>query len=147
MKNTSHPPLKFNNTFNNKYNKLNKSSFKNTWASIWTTAIKTFVNIFKTCLKSLLRKLQNKLQTAPLATIHKSFKGHIYITETFYMAYRNSWTLDASAGRLALDAGCWTLDAGLRRLDSTFWTLALDAGDCCWLVQNRIRTQFLIILG
>ena len=57
-----------------------------------------------------------------------------------FLAYRNSWTLDASVGRWALDAGlwmldcgCWTLDAGLWTLDSGRWTLdagrwTLDAG-------------------
>ena len=29
----------------------------------------------------------------------------------FRVAYWNSWTLDASLGRWAVDTGCWTLDS------------------------------------
>ena len=38
-------------------------------------------------------------------------------------AYRNSWTLDATVGRWALDSGLWTLGAGLWTLDAGLWTL------------------------
>ena len=73
------------------------------------------------------------------------------------------WTLDAGlwtldAGRWTLDAGLWTLHSGLWTLDSGLWTLysgrwtlhlgsqALGTKHCCRLVQNKIRTQFLILL-
>ena len=112
---------------------------------------------------------------------------------TTYKAYRNSWALDARAGRWTLDAGLWTLDTGLWTLDPGRWTLdaglwtldsgrwtlnaglwtldsgrwtpetglwTLDAGPwtlhlgsqalgtkhSCRLVQNKIRTQFLVLL-
>ena len=60
-----------------------------------------------------------------------------------FLAYRNSWTLDASVGRWTLDAGlwmldcgCWTPDAGLWTLDSGRWTL--DAG--CWTLDAGCYT-------
>ena len=50
-----------------------------------------------------------------------------------FTVYPNSWILDASVGRQALNAGIWTTGAGLRRLDSGSWTLdskrwTLDSG-------------------
>ena len=42
--------------------------------------------------------------------------------------YWNSWTLDTSVGRCALDAGPWTLNPVPQTLDSGCWTL--DAGFC-----------------
>ena len=66
------------------------------------------------------------------------------------------WTLDS--GPWALDAGIWTLGFSLCTLDSGRWTLdsggwklhlgnqALGTRRCCRLVQNKIRTQFLILL-
>ena len=68
------------------------------------------------------------------------------------------WTLDSRLWILdsdlwTLDAGLWTLDDGRWTLDAVIWTLklqfgrwALDTGHCRWLFQNRIRTQFLILL-
>ena len=71
----------------------------------------------------------------------------------YIRAYQNFWTLDASVGRWALDVHSerWTLDAILWTLDSGSWMLhfglwALDTGYCHCLFQNRIRTQFLILL-
>ena len=62
---------------------------------------------------------------------------------------RKSWTLDS--GRWTLNSGRWTLDAGLWTLDFGRWTLhlgsyVLGTRRCCRLVQNKIRTQFLILL-
>ena len=54
------------------------------------------------------------------------------------------WTLDAKLW--TLDSGRWTLHARVWTLDSGRWFWALDAGHCYWLIQNRIRTQFLIFL-
>ena len=80
------------------------------------------------------------------------------------------WTLDAGlwtldSGHWMLDSERWTLDAWLCTLDSWLWTLFawlwtldsrpwtqhfghwdLDTGYCHCLFQNRIRTQFLILL-
>ena len=66
------------------------------------------------------------------------------------------WTLDArpwtlDSGRWTLDSGRWTLDAGLWTLDSGPWTLHLESQalytkHSCRLVQNKIRTQFLVLL-
>ena len=57
--------------------------------------------------------------------------------------YRNSWTLDARAGRWNLDAGlwtldseCWTLDAGHQTLDAGLWML--DSG--CWTLDAGLWT-------
>ena len=63
-----------------------------------------------------------------------------------WLAYRNSWTLDARVGRWTLDAGLLTLGPGLWTLDSERWTLDsghwtldfgrwfLDPGHCRWLL-------------
>ena len=40
--------------------------------------------------------------------------------ENDFSAYQNSWTLDASVGRLALDAGFWTQDTGRWTLDAGY---------------------------
>ena len=61
-----------------------------------------------------------------------------------FRAYRNSWTLDARVGLWTLYAILWTLDSGP-------WTLhwgsyAPDTKHSCRLVQNKIRTQFLVLL-
>ena len=73
-------------------------------------------------------------------------------------ANRNYWTLDARVRRWTLAAGLWPLDSGRWTLDAGLWTLdagpwaphfghwALDTGYCHCLFQNRIRTQFLILL-
>ena len=53
------------------------------------------------------------------------------------LAYRNAWTLNASVERWTLDSGHWMLHFGR-------W--ALNTGHCRWLFQNRVRTQFLILL-
>ena len=59
------------------------------------------------------------------------------------------WTLDA--GLWTLDSGRWTPDAGLWMLNSGHWALHLGSQapgtkHFCRLVQNKIRTQFLILL-
>ena len=55
---------------------------------------------------------------------------------------RKCWTLDSK--RWTLDTGLWTLESGSWTLHFRRW--ALDTGHCRWLFQNRIRTQFLILL-
>ena len=62
----------------------------------------------------------------------------------FYGAYRNSWTLDARAGRWALDAGLWTMDYGLWTLNAGLWALdaerwILDSGH--WSLDVSLITQ------
>ena len=54
-------------------------------------------------------------------------------------------------GLWMLNSGRWTLDARLWTLDSAPWlphlgSQALCTYHCCRLVQNKIRTQFLILL-
>ena len=62
----------------------------------------------------------------------------------FFLAYRNSWTLDARVGRWTLDAGFWTLGPGRWTLDTGRWTLdvgcyTLDAG---FWARNTIADCF-----
>ena len=71
------------------------------------------------------------------------------------MNYYNNVDLSKNAtykrsGPWTLDSGRWTLDAGLWTLDSGPWMLhlgsqALGTKHSCQLVQNKIRTQFLIL--
>ena len=51
---------------------------------------------------------------------------------------QKSHTRIPGLGTQVPDSGRWTLDSRL-------WTL--DSGHCCRLVQNRIKTQFLILIG
>ena len=53
------------------------------------------------------------------------------------MAYRNSWTLDASVGLWTLDAGVWTLDSGCWTLDAGHWTL----GSGHWTLSLTVPEQ------
>ena len=53
------------------------------------------------------------------------------------MAYRNSWTLDASIGLWTLDAGVWTLDSGCWTLDAGHWTL----GSGHWTLSLTVPEQ------
>ena len=55
-----------------------------------------------------------------------------------FLAYRNSWALDASVGRWTLDAGLWMLDSGRWTLDSEPWTWTLDAER--WMLDVRCYT-------
>ena len=70
----------------------------------------------------------------------KIVKYSLIKKSTSILAYRNSWTLDASVRRWALDAGLWTLDSGLWRLDAGIWTLdpgrwIMDAGS--WTLDSH----------
>ena len=60
----------------------------------------------------------------------------------FFLAYQNSWTLDARVGRCTLDAGLWTLDAGFWTLNSGRWTL--DAG--LWTLDSGPWTLSLTVV-
>ena len=61
------------------------------------------------------------------------------------------WTQVLDAGLWKLDFGLWNLDSGCWTLDPGRWTLhlgrwALGTGHGRWLFQNKIRTQFPILL-
>ena len=70
----------------------------------------------------------------------KIVKYSLIKKSTSILAYRNSWTLDASVRRWTLDAGPWILDSGRWTLDAGIWTLKserwnLDAGT--WTLDSR----------
>ena len=79
-----------------------------------------------------------------------SFWVIIQIKEKHYLnlAYRNSWTLDASVGRWTLDTGFWTLNSGRWTLDAEARTLDLgrwtvDAG--LWTLDAYLFIYFLLL--
>ena len=82
---------------------------------------------------------------------------HLYSCTSFSVSffwYPGIWEfLDSVCKCWMLDSGCWTLDFGLIMLYAGLWTLdatvwMLGSGYCrlSLFVQNRIRTQFLILL-
>ena len=90
--------------------------------------------------KGLRSQVDNYRPVSILLNVSKLFERLLFEQMSSFLAYRDSWTLDAIVGRWTLDAklwmlefGRWTLDAGLWALDSGRWTLdsglwTLDAG-------------------
>ena len=58
------------------------------------------------------------------------------LTYKTILAYRNSWTLDATVGHWTLDTVPWTLDSGRWTLYTGLWTL--ESGR--WILDTRLWT-------
>ena len=111
-----------------------------------------FFSIFKVIFRNFLCCFQKSC----FENVIHSRKLHAYCylpnyngIPEFLDSGRKSWMLDS--GRWTLDSGRWTRDAGLWTLDSGHWTLHLESQALCTkhscrLVQNKIRTQFLVLL-
>ena len=90
--------------------------------------------------KGLRSQVDNYRPVSILPNVSKLFERPLFEQMSSFLAYRDSWTLDARVGRWNLDAklwtlefGRWTLDAGLGTLHSGRWTLhagpwTLDSG-------------------
>ena len=131
---------------------IRRSSDLTTRPGVFNVVLLNVSNVRRLCFKStkeaILHRVFRKCSTLILfIIICYYYLSLLYeIANLHILKYFHILKKAALSGILKfLDSGrkCWALDSG--RWTLRFGRFTLDTGHCCWLVQNRIKTEFLIL--